>query len=222
MNVAAPVALVVLAFLAGSVPFGTLIARWRGGVDLRARGSGNPGATNVLRVMGPGYGIATLLLDIGKGWFAAGPLVAWLGLAVAGNALAGGHEAAARPAPAIWWPLVAGLCAVGGHLFSPWLRFRGGKGVATAVGGYLAIAPAAAAAAIAVFAAVVAVGRIVSLASLAMVAAFPLAVLLVGARLPAAAAAVWGALLALLIAWRHRANLARLARGTEHRWGMKR
>jgi len=228
VNAAAPAALVLLAFLAGSIPCGTILARVHGGVDLRSQGSGNPGATNALRVMGPAWGIATLLLDVGKGWLAAGPLSTWLGLGPTGGdgtaaaAFAGAAGAPAPASPAHVWPLAAGLAAVCGHVFSPWLRFRGGKGVATAVGAFLAIAPLAAAVAIAVFAAIAGFSRIVSLASLGMVVAFPLAVLFLGSRPAAGTTAVWGALLAVLIAWRHRPNLARLAQGSEHRWGRKR
>ncbi|MFH1145233.1 MAG: glycerol-3-phosphate 1-O-acyltransferase PlsY [Candidatus Eisenbacteria bacterium] len=201
-----PLGLALLAFLVGSVPFGALFARIRR-IDIRSHGSGNPGATNVLRVMGLGWGLATLLLDIGKGWLAAGPLVWW----------SGAHEATASLGP-----LLAGLCVVAGHLYSPWMRFRGGKGVAAAVGCYLAISPAAALLAAALFVLVVAATRIVSLGSLAMVAGFPPAVLLLGSTTPTLQTAAWGAVLALWIGWRHRANLIRVAHGTESRIGGRR
>jgi len=208
--VSAPAALLlaVLAFALGSIPFGPVLARLAGGIDLRAGGSGNPGATNVMRLAGPGWGIATLLLDAGKGWAAAGPLARWLGGPDTGG-------------PALY-PLLAGSCAVLGHLFSPWIGFRGGKGVATSAGSYLALAPLAAAASAGVFALTLAASGYVSLASLAMAGSFPVAAVLIGSTRAALPTALWGALLALLIAWRHRANLGRLARGQEPKIGRKR
>jgi glycerol-3-phosphate acyltransferase PlsY len=203
----AAVLLAVLAFALGSIPFGPILARLAGGIDLRAAGSGNPGAANVMRLAGPGWGIATLLLDAAKGWLAAGPLVRWLGPDMGGQGL---------------YPLLAASCAVLGHLFSPWIGFRGGKGVATSVGSYLALVPVAAAASAGVFAFTLIVWGYVSLASLAMAGSFPVAVLLIGSTRATLPTAVWGALLALLIAWRHRANLGRLARGQEPKIGRKR
>lgn len=132
------------AFILGGVPFGLLIG-WARGVDLRTQGSGNVGATNAGRVAGTAAGIATLVLDVGKGVLAAG----------AGGALGGPRLAAG-----------AGCAAILGHVFSPFLRFAGGKGVATAGGVFAVIAPIPLAVALAGFAAVFARWRVVSLGSL--------------------------------------------------------
>lgn len=233
--------LALLSFAIGAIPWGPILARIAGGPDLRSRGSGNPGATNVMRVLGPGWGIATLILDIGKGWLCAGPLAHWLhrgdGPGSASASLAGSaslaafapaSSAAAGSAP-IAAPaftletamLVAGSAAILGHLFSPWLRFRGGKGVATAVGCYLAIAPVPALIAIAVFAVVLGVWRFVSVGSLAMAASFPVATALLHPKGITVATVLWGMVIAMLIAWRHRTNLRRLLQGTEPKIGRR-
>jgi glycerol-3-phosphate acyltransferase PlsY len=203
-----PAAYLVLAFLAGSLPFGLWIGRWGRGVDVRAHGSGNIGATNVLRVAGPVWGVLALVLDIGKGWVAVGPGAGLLGLAPAG---AGGI-----------WPALGALAVTGGHVFSPWLGFRGGKGVATFVGAAAALALAPTLVAVGAFALALAGWRYVSLASLAMAAAFPVAALWLAPPVARGPVAAVGALLALLIAWRHAANLARLRRGAEPRLGAPR
>jgi glycerol-3-phosphate acyltransferase PlsY len=203
-----PVAYLLLAFLAGSLPFGLWIARLARGVDVRAHGSGNIGATNVLRVAGIGWGILALALDIAKGWVAVALLPAALGLAGVGE---GGR-----------WPVAGAVVATGGHVFSPWVGFRGGKGVATFIGAALALSPAAAWIAIAGFVVAVALGRYVSVGSIVMAALFPLAVLVVVRTPQRAPIALAGAALAILIAWRHRANWARLARGEESKLGRRR
>ena len=143
-------ALLAGSYLLGSVPFGLLLGKRVAGVDVRQAGSGNIGATNVARTAGKKLGIVTLLLDGAKG-----------ALAVAATALAMGER---LDGP---WAAAAGLAAFLGHVFPPWLRFRGGKGVATAFGVFLVIAPAIAAIAVAVFAAVVAATRVPALGSLA-------------------------------------------------------
>ena len=202
-----PVAYLVLAFLAGSLPFGLWIARLARGVDVRAQGSGNIGATNVLRVAGTGWGILALALDVAKGWVAVALLPAALGLAGVGE---GGR-----------WPVAGAVVATGGHIFSPWIGFRGGKGVATFIGAALALSPAAAGIAVAGFLIAVAAWRYVSLGSLVMTMLFPLAVLLVTRTSLRAPIAIAGAALAILIAWRHQANWARLARGEESKLGRR-
>ena len=181
----------------GSIPFAWLLHRIATGRDLRGEGSGNPGATNVERVDGMAWGAAALALDSGKG--AVAVLVA--------ARLAG--EAACVP---------AALGAVFGHVFTPWLSGRGGKGVATAAGAYAVLAPAATGAAFFVFALVVAVTRFVSLGSVLGAAALPIAVSLLspGGRATIAAAAIAG-----LVAWRHRGNFARMRAGTEPRLGRR-
>jgi glycerol-3-phosphate acyltransferase PlsY len=181
----------------GAIPFAWLLYRWLSGRDLRAEGSGNPGATNLSRAHGLFWGIVAAVLDAGKGAAAVVAASRFLG---AGAML----------------PAAAG--AVFGHMFTPWLSGRGGKGVATAAGAFALIAPKATLVAVAVFAVVLAAARIVSLASVTAAAALPAAMLFVGpeGRTRAAAAAI-----ALFIAWRHRANFARMRAGTEPKLGGK-
>lgn len=186
----------LLAYLLGSVPFGVVIARALGLGDLRQIGSGNIGATNVLRTGHRGAAAATLALDAAKG--AAAVLLA--------RHLAG--ETAA---------MVAGLAAFLGHLYPLWLGFRGGKGVATFLGVLLALAWPVGLAACATWAAVAAAFRWSSLAALAAAASAPAWFLILGPR-----QGVWLALaLAALIFLRHHANIARLRAGTEPRIGRR-
>ena len=181
----------------GSVPFAWILHRIATGRDLRGEGSGNPGATNLERVDGTAWGAGALALDAGKG--AAAVLIA--------ARLAG--DAACAP---------AALGAVLGHAFSPWLMGRGGKGVATAAGAYIVLAPSATAAAVAVFALVVAFTRLVSLGSVLGAIALPAAVHFLGPRGSATTAAT---AIAVVIAWRHRGNFARMRAGTEPRLGRR-
>lgn len=198
----AGLALAAAAYLFGSIPFGLLLTRALAGVDVRQVGSGNIGATNVGRAAGPAAGVATLILDAAKG---ALPVLA-----------AATFLEPAAPGAEVW-PAAAGVAAFLGHLFPPWLRFRGGKGVATALGVALALSPWVALAAILAFAVAVAVVRIVSVGSLAGAATCAGGMLAAhGARSPATWAA---AFMAAAIAVRHRANIARLARGEEGRLG---
>ena len=187
-----------LAFILGSLPFSQLIAKRRG-VDLRSVGSGNVGATNLARALGYGAGAAGLLLDAAKGGAAVGLARAILG-------------AASTPA------VTAGtaVLAVAGHAFSPLLHFRGGKGVATGAGAFAVLAPRATLAALGVFAVVLALGRVVGLASVLAALTLPVAAHVLGAQRAVTAAA---ALVAALVILRHRDNLLRLVRGTEHRLG---
>ncbi|OFW16985.1 MAG: acyl-phosphate glycerol 3-phosphate acyltransferase [Acidobacteria bacterium RIFCSPLOWO2_12_FULL_67_14] len=188
---------VTLGYLAGSVPFALLLARRRG-VDLRQAGSGNVGAANVLRTSGVGIAVAALCLDAGKGAFAV--LVA--------------QRLADAPAT----PVAAGLASVIGHVYPVWLRFRGGKGVATAGGVFLVLAPAAAAMAAGVFALATWWTRYVSVGSMSASMALVATTAAVGA--PAAVTA--GALVAaVIVVHSHRANLGRLAAGTERRLGQR-
>lgn len=185
----------VLGYLLGSVPFGLVLTR-AAGIDLRAIGSGNIGATNVLRTGRKGLALATLLLDSGKGAIAA--LIAW-GLA--------GHDAA----------LAAGFAAVLGHNFPIWLKFKGGKGVATTLGVLLATAWPVGVAACLTWAAVAAVFRYSSLAALVALAAAPLFAWTLAGQDTAAMAAG----LAILAFARHQDNIRRLVAGTETRIGQK-
>ena len=188
-------ALLVAAYLAGSLPFGLWIARARG-IDIRTVGSGNIGATNVARSLGKKLGALVLLLDAAKG---ALPVVGawWL--------IAHGHA----PREAL---VAAGLAAVIGHCFPLWLRFSGGKGVATALGVFLVLDPLSTLACVVVFAAAYGVWRIASVGSLLGAAAMPLALWWRGAE--AWDLVLTGAMVAVIV-FRHRDNLTRLRRGAE-------
>jgi acyl phosphate:glycerol-3-phosphate acyltransferase len=194
-------AVVALAYLLGSIPFGYLLVRLRGGGDVRETGSGGTGATNVTRRAGKGAGVLTLLLDALKGMAA---------VLVARALLGAGSE---------WWVCAAAVAAVLGHVFPVWLRFHGGKGVATGLGVFLVLAPLATLCALVVFVTVVWLWRFVSLGSMAAAAVLPLAVWALSAvgvsdrvAAPVLAVAVTGA---ALIIFMHRANIGRLMRGEE-------
>jgi glycerol-3-phosphate acyltransferase PlsY len=194
------------AYLLGSIPMGYLLVRLFRHQDIRTVGSGNIGATNVLRSGGKGLGAATFALDVLKGAAAV-----WLGALVAAPLLPSMPQ---RNVEAL-----AALCAVLGHMFPIWLRFRGGKGVATGFGVFLVAAPLAALAAITVFAIIVAITRYVSLASIVGAASFPLfAWFMVSGPRPAFFIAVQ-AIVALLIIVKHHPNIRRLLSGQENRFG---
>ena len=195
-----PLALVVwavLGYLLGSIPFGVVIVRAVGLGDLRAIGSGNIGATNVLRTGHKGAALATLILDSGKA-AAAVLLGRWLAGEDAGQ--------------------VAGLCAFLGHCFPVWLGFRGGKGVATFLGALLAAAWPVGLVACAIWLATAAISRLSSLSALVAASLSPLVALVIGSGQVAALAAA----LALVILIRHRSNIERLVAGTEPKIGAKR
>jgi glycerol-3-phosphate acyltransferase PlsY len=189
----------VIGFLLGSIPFSYLLAKSVGGLDIRAVGSGNVGATNVARFAGWRLGVVALLLDAAKGAAAA----------CAGRALGSGPEALAAGA-------VAGGMAILGHVFTPWLGFRGGKGVATGAGVFAVLHPAAVGIALAAFASAVALSRMVSLGSVAAATMLPIAALGLGAPRPVVVLA-FGA--GTLILWTHRGNIARMWNRSEHRIG---
>lgn len=191
------------AYLLGSIPSGYLLGLlYR--VDVREQGSGNIGATNVARSVGPSAGVATLAIDMAKG---ALPVLLVTGLELLSSA---------QPAALTRARVVAAVAAVCGHIFSVFLRFRGGKGVATTLGALLALAPSAALGTVLAFAGVLAATRIVSLASLVAAVAAPLCTLSLGFPPGVSLAA---ALLAGLVVLRHRDNLSRLLAGTEPRIG---
>ncbi|HEY5996712.1 MAG TPA: glycerol-3-phosphate 1-O-acyltransferase PlsY [Candidatus Deferrimicrobiaceae bacterium] len=187
------------AYLVGAIPFGVLVAKlFDRNVDLRATGSGNIGATNVARTLGKGAGFLTLLLDAAKG--AAAVLVGF----------------AFAPPGEFLLPAVAGGAAFLGHLFPVYLGFRGGKGVATALGVVLALLPAAAGVLFVLFAAAFAATRYVSLGSLVAAAGLTPAMVLLGAPAPCI---VLSAGIAVMVFWTHRENIRRLLAGDERRFG---
>ena len=193
------------AYLLGSIPFGLLLGEIFGGADVRKSGSGNIGATNVARVVGPVAGVLTLLLDAGKGAAAV-----WL---------AGRFSSASAT-----WLIIATLCVLAGHCFPVWLRFRGGKGVATAAGAFLVLCPIAMLGATVLFLLVVIFWRFVSLGSISAAAAMPLLVYFFWAPRHAPPYAVtFGSLAAaLLIVYKHDGNIQRLVQGDEPRFSFSR
>jgi glycerol-3-phosphate acyltransferase PlsY len=183
--------LVIASYLLGSVPFGLWVCRALKGVDIRTLGSGNIGATNVWRTVGPAPGLLVLVLDVLKGW----------GPAFAGTTLGG---------PV--YGVVGGAAAVLGHSFSPFLRFRGGKGVATTLGVLIGVTPVTAAITFGAWIVVLALSRYVSLASI-LASAVGVATVAVRREDPIVLALF--ALIGLLIIVRHRGNIARMAKGEE-------
>ena len=191
--------ILIIAYLIGSIPFGYLIVRTKGGGDVRQTGSGGTGATNVSRRAGKSAGVLTLLLDAAKG--AAAVLIA--------QNVSGSD----------WVKAAAAIAVIVGHIFPVWLRFRGGKGVATGVGVFLVLAPIAMLCAGVVFVSIVFFTRYVSLGSITAAALIPLFVWLQNVFVepladprPLLTAAITGA---VLIVFAHRGNIGRLARGTE-------
>lgn len=198
-----PLLVVIIGYLIGSIPFGYLIVRGKGGGDVREIGSGGTGATNVSRRAGKTAGVFTLVLDALKGSISV--LVARIIVGPAANAE--------------WWIAAAAIATIVGHIFPVWLGFRGGKGVATGVGVFLVLAPVALLCAGVLFVAIVSLTRYVSLGSIVAAATIPLFVWLQSVFVapvpdlrPLLTAAVVGA---LLIVFAHRGNIGRLARGTE-------
>lgn len=187
------------AYLIGSVPFAIVLVRLFRGVDVRTQGSGTAGATNVLRTAGKSLAIGTMVLDVGKGVFAVLLMRAithdprWLG--------------------------AAAVAAVLGHIFPVWFSFRGGKGVATAIGGFAVLAPWAVLAVVGAFALVVATTRFVSLGSITAACLLPLAMRLLFHAPDAEVVAAAAVTLLLLVS--HRANIQRLSTGTERRLGRR-
>lgn len=197
----------VFAYLCGSIPFGYILVRLFLKTDVRQTGSGNIGATNVARTGAKGLAILTLFLDALKG-FAAVSLSTIISVAIAG-------------VPRDRITLIqafAGLFAILGHLYPVWLQFKGGKGVATALGVFLAIAPMPVGIVLGLFALVVLIAHYISLGSILAAAAFPFLVYLIYRdHFPPAAYAMIAAS-SLLIIWKHRTNIQRLLAGTENRF----
>ena len=191
------VILTIIAYLFGAIPFGLLVAKSKG-VDIRSQGSGNIGATNVLRVIGKGWGIFTLILDALKGFIPAFffPMLGKL-----------------DPE----WGVLFGLAAIVGHTFPVYLKFKGGKGVATSAGMLLGVAPVAVGVGILVWVVCMVIWRYVSLASMAAAATIAVAVWIVEDKglIINIALTILGA----MVIWLHRANIRRLLNGTESRMG---
>jgi acyl phosphate:glycerol-3-phosphate acyltransferase len=195
-------------YLLGSIPFGYLLVRIFRGEDVRQSGSGNIGATNVSR-KSPALGVATLLLDALKGTTAVA-----LSYVVADRMAAG--------PPALELGALGALFAVVGHVFPVWLKFRGGKGVATGLGAFALIAPKAVLIAAGIFIAVVVISRYVSLGSIVAVGVFPFVAWRIGQFYLSPTSLALISLASLLILVKHRDNLRRLWAGTESRLGAQR
>jgi glycerol-3-phosphate acyltransferase PlsY len=192
-----PLAVVGIAYLLGAIPFGYLLVKWKTGADVRAAGSGNIGATNVMRTTGRAAGILTLLLDIAKGFAAV-----WIA----------GRLTAPDPDTALWMS-VAALAVMAGHAYPVFLGFKGGKAVASYVGAFLCLAPWVLAVETIIFVVVVAVSRHISLGSIVGAATLPLgAWILMKAPLPIVIASI---LAGAFIIYRHSSNIQRLRLGTE-------
>ena len=190
-----PILTIVVAYLLGSIPFGYLLVRWMTGSDVRASGSGNIGATNVFRTSSRAIGVLTLVLDA---------LKAFLAVWIAGK-LTGGSEL---------WTSAAAIAALCGHAFPIFLRFRGGKAVASFIGAFLYLAPIALLGVTLVFVVAGWRTRFISLGSILGAATFPLAVwIILRPHWPLVLASI---LSAALVLWRHAPNIVRLHNGTEH------
>jgi len=216
----------VLAYLLGSIPFGYILVRIFLGADVRQMGSGNIGATNVARTGSKGLAIATLALDILKGYvavilaYAYGMFAAWQHTPQV-NGFPPNAPAAATVQQAFLLAAVAAFSAIIGHIFTVWLRFNGGKGVATGLGVFLALAPKAVLIVFAVFVAIVAVTRYISLGSMVAAALFPLCFYFLQPTHATPGVLIMLSGVSLLIIYRHRANISRLVAGNENRFGAK-
>ena len=193
-----PLLVVILSYLVGSIPFGVILGSRIAGLDVRKHGSGNIGATNVLRTLGLGFAVCTFVLDTGKGAFAF-----WLA-----------HLVGLSPA----WTAATGVAAVVGHNWPVWLRFRGGKGIATTFGFLLFAMPSVGIVVAAVWVAVIIICRYASVASMLAIASSPIAASL--ARYPREYIVVC-LLFALSAVARHISNIRRLLAGTENKFVLK-
>jgi len=190
-----PLLVLVVAFLVGGIPFGYLLVKLTSGQDVRSMGSGNIGATNVLRTTGRAAAIVTLLLDIAKGFFAV-----WF--------------AARLTASSPDWMSAAALAVMAGHAYPIFLKFRGGKAVASFIGAFLYLTPIPLLATVVLFVIVVAATRHISLGSLTMAGSLPLAVWLI--EHPPAAVLAASIVAGIFMIYRHRENIARIRAGNEN------
>jgi glycerol-3-phosphate acyltransferase PlsY len=190
-----PLLVLAIAYLLGAIPFGYLLVKLKTGADVRSAGSGNIGATNVLRTTGRAAGIATLLLDIAKGYLAV-----WI--------------AARLTERDPLWMGAAALAVMAGHAYPVFLRFKGGKAVASFVGAFLCLTPVALGATLVVFVAAVAWTRYISMGSIVAAATFPLAVWLL--QKPPLVVGLASVLAGTFLIYRHSNNIQRLREGSEH------
>jgi len=197
-----PILLVFLAYVLGSTPTSFWVGRTFFGVDLREVGSGNLGATNTFRALGWKAALPVMIVDVSKGWFPV-----WF--------------FPQRDLSAIWeWTLAYAAAAILGHVFSFWVRFKGGKGIATSAGVFLALSPWGALAALISWIVVTFSTRMVSAGSLAAAITLPLALLFVPHR-GGNSLLIFTAALALFVFWAHRSNIRRILKGEENRFGKK-
>jgi acyl phosphate:glycerol-3-phosphate acyltransferase len=186
----------LISYLLGSIPFGYLLVRSREGTDIRTVGSGNIGATNVYR-KSRWAGILTLVLDAGKGYLAV-VLAGW----ITGN---------------LQWEGIAAMCAILGHVFTIWLRFKGGKGVATGCGAFLALSPLAVLTTLGVFILILLLTKYISLASITATALYPLWAYLYGYP---SIVLIWASLGGFLIILKHQQNIRRICSHTENKFSL--
>lgn len=188
--------ILIVVYLIAAIPTGLVLARLMGGADIRTKGSGNIGATNVYRVAGKKAGVLTLLGDTLKGFLPLLAIKLWL-------------------SPTFTQLGIASAIAIVGHCYPIYLKFKGGKGVATALGIFLVLSPQAVAGALVVFVLTVAISRYISLGSVLAALSAPLLILLLNQPQPIFIATLF---IASLVVWRHRANIRRLLDGTESRF----
>jgi len=198
-----PFVFLLLAYVLGATPTSLWVGKAGYGVDLRKAGSGNLGATNTFRVMGWKAAVPVLLFDVFKGWLPAAFFGAWSG------------------SDSVGWTLAFGGAAIVGHVFSVWAGFRGGKGVATSGGVFLALAPWAVLVALVVFFGLALTTRYVSLGSIAAALVVPMAVHLTPHQ-GGDALVYFAVILGAFVIWAHRTNIRRLIRGEENRFGRSR
>jgi glycerol-3-phosphate acyltransferase PlsY len=221
----------LVAFLLGSIPFGLIISRIKG-INIREHGSGNIGATNVLRIVGKKYGVTCLLLDALKGLVPTVIAISLIRFEGIQNPMTlSGLLPYAGKFPMLTaqvFQVLTGLCAILGHNYSPWVGFKGGKGIATSAGVLIALMPAAIVILAAVWGLVFIVSRYVSLASIIAAAALPLLTLWGSWFHGKIQDGTWNKplfafsiIIAVLAIWKHRTNIQRLLAGTEHRFTRK-
>jgi glycerol-3-phosphate acyltransferase PlsY len=190
-----PLLVLVVAYLAGGIPFGYLLVKLKTGEDVRSKGSGNIGATNVLRTTGRAIAVATLLLDIAKGFFAV-----WFAAQLTNNSPE--------------WTSAAALAVMAGHAYPVFLKLHGGKAVASFIGAFLYLTPVPLAATLVLFVIVVAATRHISMGSVAAAGSLPLAVWMI--EHPPAVVLLTSIAAAVFIIYRHRTNIDRIRAGTEN------